>query len=401
MRRLFTTMTPLLLCVGVLGVAVGSCAPPTTPIALHASAALPSPTASRPILYLTFEGAAPPRQPQWNAVSPDGSRVTLSIPGGGATWSPDGQWIAYVGARGTELRLTNTSGESQVVFETDRSKETMLHRPMWSPDGRSIAVIVLTLPSRSPDTNSLAIIDVGQRKILGRYPLSNDVVHLPNNFAPPDKFRWSPDGRKVLISWGSAAVIYVDTGWIETISRDPIVAEWAPDGEAIYYFAITRTPATTELSGFYMKRLGQPPVTLVDPRQLAMSGFKFTKAPTYGIMVLSPTGSRLALSFGSDKPTADFLRFYDLRPGEPPALERPAKAVPIDEAVAALEWAPDERAVAVGSLLFRDTRGQQPPDVRIRLLDLATDEWKLLASWRLIDRREIYVFIDKALSWTH
>jgi Tol biopolymer transport system component len=296
--------------------------------------------------------------------------------------------------------LINPSGESKTVFVTDGTKERILQRPMWSPDGRSIAVIVLTVAPRSPYTNSLAIIDVTQQNVRGRYAFSNDVIHLPFHFTPLDKFRWSPDGLKVLISWVSAVIISVDTGRVETISSEAIVAEWAPTSDAVYYFEVegTRKPPR-KLGGFYVKRLGQPPVTLVDARRLATAGFTIT-APMHGVMTLSPTGRWLALSLGSDKPSESVLRLYDLGRGEPPALERAAKIVPTEERIAAVEWAPDESTIAVLSLRDPDPMGRQPPDVRIRLLYPATDEWKVLASWRLIAPMEIEVFTLKSLSWT-
>ena len=380
MNRTFTAITSFLLCVGGLGLAVAS------------RGAQPVPAASAaiwPIVYLTLQGSDEP--PRIKCVSTDGSQVKLSVPGLGATWSPDGKWIAYVASPG-ELRLTNTSGETKKIFTADGTKQSILDRPMWSPDGGKIAVVVLTNSPGTPYANSLTIIDVNKAKVLGRHSFSGDVIHLPYHTSPPDKFRWSPDGKKILISWESAVAISVDKGDVETISKGPVIAEWAPDGEAVYYFEIagahTSTPPT--LGGFYVKHLGQPPVTLVDAQGLAAAGFGIT-GPMYGVMALSPSGKQLALSLASDKPS---LRVYDLKTGEPPVLDKPAKALPVEGAVVALEWAPDERSVAVVEL----GKGSEA-DVNIRLFDLATDQGKSLASWRL-NREDIEIFTLKVISWT-
>lgn len=402
MRRYFRTMALLLLCVGALGLAVGCSDLPTTVIAPLPPTAHPSP-ASRPILYLTLEGSAPPRHPQMNAVSQDGSRVTFPI-GGGATWSPDGQWIAYVGG-GTELRLTNTSGETKTVFTTHGTNEGLLERPMWSPDGRSIAVIVLTHAPRGPYANSLAIIDVTQQKVRGRYGFSNDVIHLPYHFTPADKFRWSPDGHKVLISWERAAVVSVDTGHVETISSRAVIAEWAPSSDAVYYFEVKGTGVTRppypprELGAFYVKRLGSPGATIVmDEEAVAASGFRLT-SPMHGVMTLSPSGSRLAISLGSKRAMTaadDVIRIYDLRGGGPPTLTTPAKTIQTEEKIVALEWGPDEHALAVVSTV----RSGAGVDIKIKVLNLPSDKWRVLAGWRLMASMEIEVFTLKVLSWT-
>jgi len=117
-------------------------------------------------------------------------------------------------------------------------------------------------------------------------------------------------------------------------------------------------------------------------------------------MVLSPTGRRSALALGADTEADHLLRVDDLRRGKHPARARPAKIVPTEERTVALEWAPDERCVAAVSLLFRDGRQDQPPDVRLRRLDLAADQWTVLASWRSMAPEELEVPILKALSWT-
>lgn len=377
-----------LLAVALLGCAAEVTAPPIAP------PAPPRVAADRPIFYLTLEGERPPRRLRPRAIEADGRAVALEVPGGGATWSPDGQWIAYV-ANGTELRVMARDGAPRTVFRTEATTEGLLPRPAWSPDGRSIAMIVLSRRERGPFGHALTVVDVERGQARGRHALSPEVMRLPFHFTPPDKFRWSPDGRRVLVSWESAVIVEPATGRIEPVSQAAAVAEWAPRGDAVYYFEITgteigRTPRPDRgLGGFFVKRLGATAVTRVDGRALARAGLR-ASAPMHGVMTLSPTTRRLAVALLTA--AGGGVRLYDVSTGEPPSLLQPAKEFTTEARVAALDWSPDERALAVLSVLNRD--------VRLHRLDLDSGTWTSLASWSLLSGPEFEVFTQKMLSWS-
>jgi hypothetical protein len=236
------------------------------------------------------------------------------------------------------------------------------------------------------------MIDVAERKVRSRYALPNGVITFPHHTSPPDKFRWSPDGRNILISWESALVIAVETGRNEAISSTPVVSEWAPGGDAVYYFEVTNahTAEPREFGGFYVKRLGEAAIELMDQATLETAGFKI-KGPMYGLMTLAPSGNKVAISSGSTEGNGDIIRVYDFQ-AAPLSLASPLQKVELKESTAALDWAPDEQSLAVVTVLGSD--------IKVNLLDLVSGERKVLAKWQLLDGMEIEIFTLKALSWT-
>ncbi|HET9703023.1 MAG TPA: protein kinase [Vicinamibacterales bacterium] len=85
----------------------------------------------------------------WLSPVTGGAPVRLTSPPGGGrrpwrdapTWSPDGEWIAYVNNDfGTELLVKSRFGASETV-ELLRGAVVAFSRPAWSPDGLWIAVL--------------------------------------------------------------------------------------------------------------------------------------------------------------------------------------------------------------------------------------------------------------------
>ena len=360
----------------------------------------PEPARARPILYGRLEGDRPPRTLRTRAVEADGQPVALEIPGSGATWSPDGNWIAYV-ADLSELRVMDRHGATRTLLKTDGTSEGLFPRPAWSADGRSIAIIRLAHRPRGYFGHALTVVDVASGEARGRHTLSEDVMHLPRHFTPPDAFRWSPDGARVLVSWESAAVVEPATGRIEQVSRSAAVAEWTPRGDGVMYFEITgtergRAPRPQRgLGGFFFKSKGAAPTKLVDGPALEAAGLR-ASGPMHGVMTLSPSGKRLvvALLSGARPITSagSVLRLYDVSAGGPPALLQPTAEFTTDGRVAAVDWSPDEEALAVMSAHERE--------VTLQRLDLTGGGWTSLVSWPLMAGLELEVFTQKMLSWT-
>jgi Tol biopolymer transport system component len=348
---------------------------------------------SRPILYSDFDESS--QEFVTSAVYPDGRQSKGVLPAWRAAWSPDGNWIAYVTVepdKTNALKLRNLRDDEKTLFET--REEHLWNVPTWSPDGGRLAIIALQPRSNGPFTNRLLVIDVSTGKVLARHDISDGVIHLPYFYTPPNIFRWSPDGRMILLSWESAVVIDVASGRSETINPGPTIAEWAPDSSGIYYFTIRnpRQIANRTLGEFYFKKLGSGnPVTLLDAARLRALDLAYSPL-VFGRMALSPSGKQLAVSIGSTKHAQGVLQIYDLSAGPTSVLGKMPKVFEPRGVIIGLEWAPDE------SNLAAMTGGD---DVRIELLDLSAGTWKTLATVVETKKVDIDSLAFVGLSWSH
>ncbi len=353
--------------------------------------------AARPILYLDSEESAGSRPPLIRGIYPDGRQLGTLVQGVGAAWSPDGAWFAYLEGD-TALKLMNLSKTVQTAFSTTDAEPILrIWGPAWSPDGRSIAVIL-----RSKGESSdywVAVIDVDGHKVLSRHRLPAGIFQLPYPLMEVDKFSWSPTGRKILVSWESAVVIDTVTGAIETISKKPIASEWTPSGDAIYFVDKSSRlgPPPWELGDFFFKKLGaQEPVKLADKKDLVTLGLTMNYYIPW-TMILSPSGSKLAIAGGLAKQgtggKAEIigrLHIYEMKSGKMLAVGKPAKSYQTDDILLALEWAPSEDSVAV--IAFSESE-----KLVLRVLDPTTGSWRTLATVH-VPTLEVFGFI-KTLSW--
>jgi len=351
----------------------------------------------RPILHLDVERRGAQKRFVTTGIYPDGASLGRLVPAVGATWSPDGTSFAYIDpplplVRYSELLiLRNLSGEEHTILFSFQTGERLLYGwwgPIWSPDGRKIAVISLKPLSR-PLVASVAIIDVSEKKVRALHRLPEETISLPWYMSPPNKFRWSPDGRKILVAWENAVVIDAKTGETEQISAKHVVAEWTPESDGIYYFEIGRSDG---FAGCFLKRLGSDsPRELMDEERLAAFGLT-RLAFVHGIMTLAPSGVRLAIAGGS--PVG--LHIYELKEKGPIIVNNPTRSFETREVITitALEWAPDEKSLAFMTMT--------KDGVRIKLLDLATGEWRTLTTIEGVEFRvpDIDVLAFKVLSWT-
>ncbi len=352
---------------------------------------------SRAILHMDVEESDLVDMVVTKGVYPDGRRLGTVVRATGVTWSPDGTQFAYVVPGGSSLKVVSRQGEERTLFNAVQFYPIYAW-PVWSPDGRKIAVIEAGWCEIGSRISALVIIDVANGKISSRHGpydfwRAGGTEEGPTYLTMPEKIRWSPDGGKVLVSWDKAVVLDIATGRIETISDKPVIAEWAPGSDAIYYFATKgRTETGAEaLRGFYVKGLGPGgPTRLMDEGRLAALGMKGAQGPIPGLVALSPMGSKLAVTAGSSDEGVSRVQVYDLLAAEVVALDRPSQSFQAEGVIMALEWAPDEDSLAV---LVVDKAGV----ATIRALDITTDRWETLAT-PAIDVERIDL-IPKVLSW--
>ena len=390
---------PLIAFCGVLILAAGFASslhgqPASKPPAAITDAA----TGSRAILHVDVVGTGANRRLVTAGVFPEGRQLGALVVGLGATWSPDGKGFAFFDTQ-LALKLRDRAGLETVLFQGDQNEQLYLWQPAWSPDGKQIAALTFVPGATGPLKMSIALIDVAAKKVQSRFGIPRGVTNIPSYSTPPNKLRWSADGRKILLSWESAAVLDTKSGTFELLPGGPIVAEWAPGGDAIYYLDVInrdRPPGPT-LTGLYRTKLGSgtPPTRLLDQQQLSAMGLAVSARVVLGTMTLSPGGTKLAVGLGSSTGGSGKLHVYAIG-AAPDSLvpDKPLATFQTEELIAAIEWAPDETQVAVVAVA--------KDGVKIRAVNLGTGGWRTLATLGPLDLngREAEVLAFKALSWT-
>lgn len=119
-------------------------------------------------------------------VSADGSgsvSLTEDGTGGGyASWSPDGDQIAYTSIEG--LFIADADGQRQVSrIRSEGPDGPSPELPIWSPDGERIAIVM----GLGLDDHEIKIIDV---EGAGGVTIETDTTKTPT-------ISWSPDGRRL------------------------------------------------------------------------------------------------------------------------------------------------------------------------------------------------------------
>ncbi len=261
----------------------------------HTTTSTPKPAGpckgDRPILFL--EGA----------VCADGTTVTAAVTAGaGNTWSPTGDRQAYVNANATTLIVRDQTGTDRKLYRAPK-RVSLVHRVAWSPDGSSVAVLLLDargfsdsgiylqgqkIPSFKP---SLALIDADTGRLLRRVPLSPAIVNMPYITNPPDTLAFSPDGSQVLVSWDSPAVVDVANGRVHRLWRTPAVAAWAGAGQVIFLDVVNRS----RFGAMHLWSAADGNHVIWPRRSVAQLGIVAEHGLEYGQIRVSPDGASIAI----------------------------------------------------------------------------------------------------------
>ena len=202
---------------------------------------------------------------------------------GSATWSPDGNHIAFVSGRwpNSDIYIMDTDGSNVVQLTTEPGGN---YQPDWSPDGKRIAFMstragkgdiylinadgsdekLITLPygaqtpSWSPDGKQLAVARGGPQSpadLPGLWLMNPDGTNLRQithdlSGSPPFWSditpAWSPDGTTIVFSrqmrnYRDLFVVKVDGSGLTqlTFDRGATHPAWSPDGDRIAFSAGT------------------------------------------------------------------------------------------------------------------------------------------------------------------
>jgi Tol biopolymer transport system component len=207
---------------------------------------------------------------------------------GDADWSPDGSRIVFdrtydcAASLGScfALWVVNADGSAEErLTPEDAQGVTSALSPTWSPDGRSIAYVLLNDRSEASDIWVMNADGSGKRRL----------THVGDAEGPA----WAPDGRKMAFSHdGDIFVLDREAGSLQRLTKTPALESypnWSPDGKRIAYELNDSSPpgqAFQEYDAYVMDADGK------EARRLSRHG------DLDGHPVWSPGGKLIA--YGSD-----------------------------------------------------------------------------------------------------
>ena len=329
---------------------------------------------------------------------------TPNIGDAGAVPSPNSSWFAVVEVHNKEMALVLKSGDKAVqqkeLFKAAKG-DRLVAWPAWSPSGDQIAIIHVQLDKqRRRFSYSIIIADINGTNI-SRHMLPEGTLKFPVAMAPFNKFSWSPDGKKILISWDKAGVLNADTGRFISMSDAPIIAAWAPDSNSVYYFEMNSDIRKRGLDNFYKRDLDSAkPVKLADKSGYKQNGLRHSWCCAYGNIGFSPSGSKLMFAGGSNNEMEDVIRVYSIERDKPVDIFKPSQKLPIDAVIISTQWAPDEKSIAVLA-----ARIEPSLELTVEILSLETQKRKTVTKIDVPGNVSEIVIIDsisfsKSLSWT-
>ena len=125
--------------------------------------------------------------PTYNLTRSSGARDRF------ATWSPDGEHIAYISDKSGEYQvyLSGTKGREEAVKLTD-FKDGFRHTLKWSPDSKKLAF--------TDNTLTLYILDADSKKVTKVDKAEYENVDVSLTKKPIYDYSWSPDSRYIVYS---------------------------------------------------------------------------------------------------------------------------------------------------------------------------------------------------------
>ena len=334
----------------------------------------------RPILYLDTETLARRTSLITTGRFPDGRESGTIVESARVAWSPVEDVYAYVTRDRERLIVGDLQGNSRTLFES-WIWEPIYQWPFWSPDGAQIAVITVGWCESDDNISAVVVIDVATGEVSslhGRFEFwaAEGTFDGPTNlFTYPSNLRWSLDGQKILVSWDQTIVFNPVSREEYTISLDPVLAEWTPSGQGVYYLEIEGPErlSARAIGGLFLKKLGaQEPVELMDGEGLRDIGVMAGRNPTPGVMRLSPSGANLAVASSSKRGDLARVHVFDARGDETELLSRPFQVFETEGRIVDLEWSPGGFKLAAYVFALDGA-------AVVRILDPASEEWTDLA----------------------
>ncbi len=160
---------------------------------------------------------------------------------GTPSWSPDGQYIAFVSNKSgkSDIYLTSATGGS--ITQLTQDKTAVFENPVWSPDG---GLITFTSDKGTSETQTRQIWTMDNN---GANPRSLTATLNGLTDAENTSPAWSPDGRKIAfvsVREGSSTLFTIDVnGKNQSLVAEPAEnlfyenLAWSPDGKSLIFAA--------------------------------------------------------------------------------------------------------------------------------------------------------------------
>ena len=279
---------------------------------------LPSPDGSQ-VVFQVGSAVIEPETSEWRTQihlsSADGSGSRQLTQGEhsatGASWSPNGRWVAFVSSRSGSRnvwRIPVDGGEAIQVTDVEGSVGTV----RWAPDGQSLAFTMADPPSEEDKRRERELDDA---RVVGADPKMTRLYVVRLDAQGEDRA-----GRRL-------------TEGAYSVGSD---FDWSPDGRTI---AFTRAPTPGANDGYTLGDLAVVDVETGQVTDLATSGAR-EFSPRF-----SRSGGWIAFRKSDDPVTWAFRsRVYLIRPD---GTEERTLHATFDEQPNIVGWSADDRAVYV------------------------------------------------------